>query len=177
MAVQWKLHGERRLYSSPWVNLCLVDVELPNGERFDHHVVRVPRPAVGVVVTREDEVLLLWRHRFITNTWGWEIPAGMVDEGEDIETAGRREVLEETGWSVGELSTIGVYQPSNGLSDQQFHLLKADEATFVETAKDNFEAERVEWVPWPKVHEAIAEGKVPDGLSLTALLWTSYSPT
>jgi 8-oxo-dGTP pyrophosphatase MutT (NUDIX family) len=172
--VQWKIHGERRLYSSPWVNLCLVDVELPNGSRFDHHVVRVPRPAVGVVVTRDDEVLLLWRHRFITNTWGWEIPAGMVDDGEMVEDAGRREVMEETGWSVDTLSTIGVYQPSNGLSDQKFHLLKGEGTTFVETPRDNFEAERVEWVAWPDVHAAISEGTLQDGLSLTALLWATH---
>ncbi len=45
-------------------------------------MVLLPRPAAGtVVVDAERGVLLLWRHRFITGTWGWEIPAGGVDSG------------------------------------------------------------------------------------------------
>jgi hypothetical protein len=36
--VEWTVHGERTLYDSPWVGLALVDVEVPGGVRFDHHV-------------------------------------------------------------------------------------------------------------------------------------------
>jgi len=36
------VHGERTLYDSDWMRLTLVDVELPSGERFEHHVVRFP---------------------------------------------------------------------------------------------------------------------------------------
>ena len=32
------MHGERSLYDSEWVRLTLVDVELPSGSRFEHHV-------------------------------------------------------------------------------------------------------------------------------------------
>ena len=75
--MRWTVHGERRLYDSEWMRLVLVDVEVPGVERFDHHVVRYPQPASGTVVHDPDRgVLLLWRHRFITDTWGWEIPAG-----------------------------------------------------------------------------------------------------
>src|SRR3954471_942604 len=35
----WQVHGERSLYDSEWVRLSLVDVELPDGQRFEHHVV------------------------------------------------------------------------------------------------------------------------------------------
>ena len=71
--MRWTVHGERTLYDSDWVGLGLVDVEVPGGSRFDHHVVRLPHGAVGTVVhDRTRGVLLLWRHRFITDTWGWE---------------------------------------------------------------------------------------------------------
>lgn len=43
-------------------------------------------------------------HRFITDTWGWEIPAGAADPGEAIEDTARREAFEETGWAVGRLT-------------------------------------------------------------------------
>ena len=32
---EWQVHGRRTLYDSPWVQLELADVELPNGERFE----------------------------------------------------------------------------------------------------------------------------------------------
>jgi hypothetical protein len=77
--MRWRVHGERVIYESPWVSLHLADVELPDGTRFDHHVVRTPQKAAGAVVHDGRGVLLLWRHRFITDTWGWEVPAGRID--------------------------------------------------------------------------------------------------
>ena len=60
--MRWIVHGERSLYESDWVNLRLVDVEIPGQERFEHHVVRMPHPAAGAVVYNEDRgLLLLWR--------------------------------------------------------------------------------------------------------------------
>jgi 8-oxo-dGTP pyrophosphatase MutT (NUDIX family) len=170
--VQWTVHGERRVYESEWVSLSLVDVEVPGGHRFDHHVVRVPRPAVGVVVHDEHRnVLLLWRHRFITDEWGWEIPAGGVDAGEGVAEAAAREVLEETGWALAALRPILSYHPSNGLSDQQFHAFVARAAEFQGDPTDTAEAERIEWVGVPEVRNLIKDGVVRDGLSLTALAY------
>src|SRR4030088_2797891 len=130
--MRWTVHGERPLYESEWVNLCLADVELPDGDRFEHHLIRAPRPAVGTVVVDDRRgVLLLWRHRFITDTWGWEIPAGRVEVGEELAAAATREALEETGWRPTGLQPLVTYHPSNGLSDQTFHLFLAREASEV----------------------------------------------
>ena len=73
-ASRWKTFGERVIYDNPWVWLGQVDVELPDGERFWHHVVRLHRAAMMVLVDGQDRVLLLWRHRFVQNRWGWELP-------------------------------------------------------------------------------------------------------
>jgi 8-oxo-dGTP pyrophosphatase MutT (NUDIX family) len=169
--VEWIEHGERSLYESPWVSLRLVDVEVPGGARFDHHVVRRPRPACGVVVHDADRgVLLLWRHRFITRSWGWEIPAGGVEVGETLADAAAREVLEETGWQAGPLTHLFGYHPANGLLDHRFEVFAADGATQVGEPTDPSEADRVEWVPVGRVRELVRE-QVVDGLSLTGLLW------
>ena len=45
--MRWTVHGERSLYESEWLRLVLVDVEIPGGERFEHHVVRMPEPGRG----------------------------------------------------------------------------------------------------------------------------------
>lgn len=31
-----------------------------------------------------EKVLLMWRYRFITDSWGWEIPNGKVDDGKSL---------------------------------------------------------------------------------------------
>lgn len=168
--MRWTMHGERAIYDSEWVRLVLVDVELPDGERFEHHVVRAPRHAAGVVVHDPGRgVLLLHRHRFITDTWGWEIPAGAVDHGESVEAAARREAREETGWEPHDLAPLVTYHPTNGLSDQRLHTFLARGATYVGEPTDPYEADRVEWVPLDDVGLLVERGEVLDGLSLTAL--------
>jgi 8-oxo-dGTP pyrophosphatase MutT (NUDIX family) len=166
------VHGERSLYESDWVNLRVVDVEIPGGERFDHHVIRMPREAAGTVVYDGDRgVLLLWRHRFITDTWGWEIPAGGMDAGESPVEAAVRETIEETGWAPGPMRHLVTYHPSNGVSDQKFHLFVADGAAHVGDPTDPGEAERIEWVPLHEVRAIAQRGEITDGLSLTAVLY------
>ena len=169
--MRWTVHGERSLYESEWMSLRLVDVELPSGARFEHHVLRIPREAAAAVVHDPARgVLLLRRHRFVTDSWGWEIPGGRVDEGETPLEAAARETLEETGWRPGPLRQLFAYHPAPGGVDQTFHVFLA-EAALEEGDPDVDEAERVEWVPLDGVRALIADGQVTDGYSLTALLW------
>lgn len=170
--MKWTVHGERIIYDSEWMRLALTDVEIPGGERFEHHVLRMPAHAAGTVVADPERgILLLWRHRFTTDTWGWEVPAGRIDAGESPAEAAAREVLEETGWRPGPLRHLTTYYPHNGTSDATFHLFVADGAMLVGPPSDPSESERVEWVSVERVRAAIAAGEVGDGLSLTALLW------
>lgn len=169
--MRWTEHGERSLYESDWMSLRLVDVEVPGGPRFEHHVLRMPRPAAGTVVHDPDRgaVLLLWRHRFITGSWSWEIPAGAVDDGETVEQAAVREAVEESGWRPTRLEPLTTYHPMPGAVDQAFHLFYADEAHEVGPPTDPSESERVEWVPVADVVVALADGRVNEGMTLTAL--------
>lgn len=175
--MRWTVHGERSIYDSDWMSMRLVDVELPSGRRFEHHVVRMGAPAAGTVVDDPDRgVLLLWRHRFITDTWGWEIPAGKVDPGESPIEAAAREVLEETGWRPGPLVPLRSYHPMNGTSDGTFHLFRAGSATRIGAPTDPDESERIEWVPWERVRAEIRAGRVTDGMSLTGLSLVLAAP-
>lgn len=71
-----------------------------------HHYLN-PKPAAEVLLIRDEKILLIRRAK---PPWKdhWDIPGGFCDEGEHpLETA-RRELYEETGQSVGELTLIGV---------------------------------------------------------------------
>src|SRR5438128_1682952 len=96
--VQWRVLGTRVVYHSPWLDVCVDDVAIPGGSKIEHHVVKFPKSSVGAVVVDDlGHTLLLWRHRYITNTWGWEIPAGWGESGESRVDAVQREIAEETG--------------------------------------------------------------------------------
>lgn len=127
----WKIHGDRVLYDNPWVQLALVDVEPPGVPRFEHHVVRLKRVAIAAVLDAEDRVLMLWRYRFVPQAWGWELPGGIVDPGEDGSQAARREVEEETGWRPDSLEHVVTFQPMIGMVDSPHEVFVGEGATLV----------------------------------------------
>src|SRR3977135_2173105 len=99
---RWKVHGGRSLHESDTVRLELADVELTDGTRIDHYVIHIPLEIVSVVVfDGTGSVLLLWRYRFITDRWSWDVPAGKGAPGEAPEDAAVRASVDETGWRPG----------------------------------------------------------------------------
>jgi ADP-ribose pyrophosphatase YjhB (NUDIX family) len=61
-----------------------------------------PFVGIGIVVIKGDQVLLCRRGK-PPNMGSWTLPGGAQDLGETCEAAARRELLEETGLTVGEL--------------------------------------------------------------------------
>ena len=165
------MHGTRRMYDSEWMSVDLDEVEIPQGERFEHHVLRLPYPSTGVVVVRDDDVLLMWRHRFTTGVWGWEIPAGRLEAGETAETAAIRETEEETGYRPATIEPLITMNPLNGISSHVTHVFVGTDPE--KTGEhDPAEAARVEWVPLNEIPALIRKGQIPCGITLAAL--TTY---
>lgn len=59
------------------------------------------RPCVGVALFNEDGKVFVGER--IDTPGAWQMPQGGIDEGEDIETAARRELQEETGTHKAEM--------------------------------------------------------------------------
>lgn len=171
----WIDRGDSVIYDSDWVRLVTTDVVMPDGTQVDHHVVRMPRPAAGVVMIADGSVLMLHRHRFITNTWGWEIPAGGVDRGEEIADAAVREAREESGWEPRTVTALCRYFPANGVLDQAFHLFVSHDAVHRGPPTDVNEAARIEWLPIADVRRLLFDGGITDGLTFGALAYAFAS--
>jgi 8-oxo-dGTP pyrophosphatase MutT (NUDIX family) len=69
---------------------------------------------VRVMMLRDDTVLLV-KHTYQPN---WYFPGGMVERGESLEQAARREAREEVGATLGPLTLVGVFSNfAEGKSD------------------------------------------------------------
>lgn len=169
---EWVAHSTvREVYSSWWMSLRIDDVERPDGSRTDHEVVRGPDAAGMVLLNPDRGILMIWRHRFLPDTWGWEIPGGKIDPGETPELAARREALEETGWRAsGPVVLLNRHHPSVGLVNQTFSLFLADDATYEGPPSDVNEAVRVEWRSFADVVSDISSGEITDGFTLLGVV-------
>ena len=167
----WTVHGERPVYDSSWVRVLLADVDAPDGTRFDHHVVALRRVAVAMVVDDADRVLMLWKYRFPVAQWGYELPGGLVDDGEDPADAAARETAEETGRRVlGEPEHLIGIEPLPGQVRARIdaYLWRGAEATGgpIDPEEDGVAA----WVDLARVPELVAEGRILGAATATALL-------
>jgi 8-oxo-dGTP diphosphatase len=81
--------------------------------RSKKYVYAFPRPAVTVdalIVTREKRPrVLLIRRKHSPFAGKWALPGGFVDENEPLETAARRELLEETGIRIKQLDQLAAF--------------------------------------------------------------------
>jgi len=165
---KWRTFGERIIYESPEVWLGQVDVGLPSGERVWQHVVRLPR-AVSVVLLGQSEVLFVRRYRFIQERWGYELPGGWVDDGEDARDAAVRELEEQTGYRAGELEHLMTFQPVPEAVDAERVVFLGRDAQQVgePIGSEGFDQE---WLPLGSVIGLIAARQIWDAASVVGLL-------
>lgn len=103
-----------------WINdACL----FPNGKTGVYGRIlslkALESPITGVAVMPvlpDGKIALNCNFRHATRTWEIELPRGSINQGEDAETAARRETKEETGMEVGNLTLLGEMTPDTGLT-------------------------------------------------------------
>jgi ADP-ribose pyrophosphatase YjhB (NUDIX family) len=110
------------------------------------------RPLILTGVT----VLVIDQHsRFlmVESNKVWKLPGGFIELGETAEDASRREILEETGISIGKLQLIGVYSGKNYFTklpngDQYFPITIAyvtDDILSGDLKPDEIETQKVQF--------------------------------
>ena len=157
---RWKIRSDRLVDETPQVRLSIASLELADGTQFDQYVMRLPRCAMTVVLDEAAErVLLIWRHRFITGRWLWELPGGYIDRGEDGVAAAAREVEEETGYRPRSVERVLTFQPMAGSADSAHELYLARGADRVGAPLAD-EAEEVRWIPLAELPGLIATGQI-----------------
>lgn len=167
MSFEEKKIDGKTIYGGKILNLTLDDVRLPNGEVAKREIVRHAGGAAALFV-KEGEVLLVKQFRYAYGREMYEIPAGMINAGEEPIAAAARELVEETGYS-GELYSMGFIYPSPGYTDEIIHLFAVKNATYTAQKLDDGEFLNVSFIPLDRVLKMIESGEIADAKTVVAI--------
>jgi ADP-ribose pyrophosphatase len=127
---------------------------------------------VGTLPLSDDgRVLLVRQYRYVQGAVTWEMPTGGVKEGESIEDAARRELLEEGGLLAGKLTHLSTYHTSKSVVRETAHLFLAEGLTPAEThERDETEFIATAWRPFEEVLRMVLAQEIMDSMTVIAVL-------
>ena len=134
------------------------------------YIIMNARDWVIVIPEKADNFLMVkqWRHG--EHALSVEFPGGVIDAGEQPETAARRELEEETGYKAGKLIKLGCVNPNPALFSNHVHIYLAQDLTA--TGKQHLdEDEYINFmeIPVDEVIEGMGTEEFPHALMGTAL--------
>jgi ADP-ribose diphosphatase len=115
----------RTIFQGRVFSLRVESIPLPKGGELQAEIIRHPGSVVIIPITAHDEIVLVRQYRPAIGRWAWELPAGSLKPGEDVERAARRECQEETGQIPSGLERLGSFFPTPGYCDEEMTFFKA----------------------------------------------------
>lgn len=160
------------IYESQWINLYIDKVLMPSGKIIEkYHQLDYPKESITVLLLNaKGEMCFIKSLRYTTQKIEWELPAGGVGKDEDILVAAEREVIEETGLKTKALKLLYSYNPSNGMSNQNVHIILGEVEDNKQVEFDTDEVKDIHWLSPDEIKELIAKKEIVDGISLMPLL-------
>lgn len=123
-----KVRGETFL--SPWVRLVQKDVEFAPGEPVHtYHCFALADYISILAKTPGDLIPIVRQYRPAVEAYTWELPAGMLEIGEEPVQSCIRELKEETGLTAQSVTPLGVYYSDTGRLENRLHVF------YVETSE------------------------------------------
>ncbi len=162
--------ASREIYDGRIVHLYERDVELPNGHTVKLEIVHHPGAAAVIPLHDDGTVTLVHQYRHAAGGWLYELPAGLLEDGEDPAACAARELAEETGLTAGRLTPLITYHTTPGFSDEVVHLFVATDLTEGEASLDHDEVLECVRMPVADAIARIGTGGITDGKTVIGLL-------
>ena len=123
-----KIKSRRTIDISPWMKIIEREVEFaPDQPSELYHAVGQADYIAIVALTPDGRIPIVRQYRPALERFTWELPAGMVEKGEDPAVCCRRELLEETGYPSKAVHALGNLAPCTARLSNRIH------SFFVET--------------------------------------------
>lgn len=125
---------------------------------------------VNVICETRGNIVMIKQYRIGIEDYTLELPAGIVDPGEDALTAGIRELAEETGYA-GNAQVIGTMRPNPALfTNVTTTVLVTNAAQNAQISREIFEDIEVVVVPKHTIKQKIAHGEITNALTLASFM-------
>ncbi len=174
--------GERLATERAYVGRLLrVDVDtvrMPNGTRLELEMVRHPGAAAVVPLlsgpdTEDPQVLLLRQYRYAAGGMIWEVPAGVLEPGEEPIACARRELREETGAEADTVEYLTTVFTTPGFTDERIHLFLATGIRGGRPTPNSDELIEVRPQLLSQTMKMIRDGEITDAKTIIALLYVA----
>jgi ADP-ribose pyrophosphatase len=141
----------------------------PSGSEARIDVVAHRGSVAMLPIDGEGRILLVRQYRHPIGDTLLEIPAGTLEDGEEVEACAVRECQEEIGFSPGELIPLGRIFLTPGYSSEQIHLYVARDLQPGKFRADPDEDLHREALSPRQVLELLESGEIQDAKTLIAL--------
>tara|TARA_B100000900_G_scaffold244986_1_gene208312 strand:- start:1671 stop:2228 length:558 start_codon:yes stop_codon:yes gene_type:complete len=122
----WKLISRKEVYDgSPFVKVSIDTVKLPNGETIDdYHRIEVHNAVMLLVENEKKELLVYEEYRHGVAEVSYTFPAGGIENDETLESASKRELLEETGYDCKDIKLLKNYIVSGSYMFGELNIMR-----------------------------------------------------
>jgi 8-oxo-dGTP pyrophosphatase MutT (NUDIX family) len=166
---RWKTLASRYLFQSRWFSLRQDNVKLGDADLVFTYVEH-PGYAMVVPLLDDGRVLLESVYRYTVKEVTLECPAGGLD-GEPPETAARRELLEETGWTAERMHPLGTFYGSQGISNERFFVYLATGLRDTgRVQREHTEDIELAFLPFDEAVAMAVDGRILDAPTCLSLL-------
>ena len=162
--------SSKLLYKGTILSVRRDTVRLATGKQATREVVEHADSVAAVPLLDDGRVVLVEQWRHPVERALLEIPAGIVDPGEQPEQAMRRELAEETGYAAGRLELLFSTYLAPGYSQELIHIFLAEDLQPAQAAPDDDEIIRVKKVAFEDAVAACLRGELTDAKTVAGLL-------
>ncbi|MGM9520850.1 MAG: NUDIX domain-containing protein [Oscillospiraceae bacterium] len=158
------------IYKGKIITVYRDTVELENGRTSLREVVS-HAGGVGIVALDDDGCAVMVRqYRYPIGRELLEVPAGKLEPGEDPLECAVRELSEETGYSAGQMVSLGSILPSPGYCQETLYVYLALDLKPGAIHLDPDEFLSVEHIPMTKLHDMVMSGELTDAKTVIGIL-------